>query len=705
MLIKRLKLHNFIIFKDVDLCLEDVKLTTIIGSWKTNSRRSNGAGKSALLEAIPYALFGTTRSKQKMDIVRRGQKRCDVEIEFVANGRAIRIFRQRNVDGTSNAKMWVDGEPAASQVRAVDAAVKQYLGVDQNLFELIYFFRQDDQFGFVNASPGERKSHLARVFDLGGVEACLVAAKRRHADAAQAQERAIGAATALHETLGAMPPRAAMVDRVLDLYDALAHCQLKRQSREVYNANVPVDITEAKLLRDDYDTEVASAVEEHKALEGEFQSNLHLIARLTSEVGGNESALKAQRSALDDMSVETDLSKSIKQWDEELKVLEDEQYETMSKIARLDVSISSSRNTAIEIKELAGMDCPTCNQMVGVEHCEDILKSSANFVKENVETRASLGVKLAMLKQQCSNARKGKGLREKVEAVQLQSAKLQQGIDALATTVRQQREKLAELDVRQPKIRERQAILSHSVSATEATQVRLRINEIIHAHGSHLYDESFDEEGMASEAAKAEERLDRYEEITGRIADAEAAVTSARRAVSVWDYTTEAFGKNGLQAILIENVVSVIEQFANDILKQMQTQFELSLRTQKTIQTGEARETLDVVIIHNGGERMFETYSGGERTLINLALRLSLSRIISSLHGVVMQSLFLDEVLAALDEVNREEAIKVVAFLSKSFDQVFVISHTAEVKDIIPGQVLIERHEEHSEVVISNGRS
>jgi len=182
------------------------------------------------------------------------------------------------------------------------------------------------------------------------------------------------------------------------------------------------------------------------------------------------------------------------------------------------------------------------------------------------------------------------------------------------------------------------------------------------------------------------------------------AVHTADDDAKVYGYVSEAFGRNGVQAILLENAIGVIEQFANDILKQMQTQFLVQMRTQKETKAGEQRETLDIIVFYNGAERPFESYSGGEQTMINLALRLALSRVISSLHGVQMQSLFLDEVLGELDEVNREEAIKIVAFLAKSYEQVFVISHTNEIKDIIDSAIVIVRHDTYSEIKITTGQ-
>tara|TARA_Y100001972_G_C7619247_1_gene310524 strand:+ start:83 stop:616 length:534 start_codon:yes stop_codon:yes gene_type:complete len=167
---------------------------------------------------------------------------------------------------------------------------------------------------------------------------------------------------------------------------------------------------------------------------------------------------------------------------------------------------------------------------------------------------------------------------------------------------------------------------------------------------------------------------------------------------------TEAFGKDGIQALIIENALGAIEKFANDMLDHMQTRFVIELKTQKQTKSGEDKESLDILIYDGSGMRPFESYSGGERTLINLAIRLALSKAISALHGVSMQSLFMDEVFGALDEVNREEVVKVLSFLSRSFSQVLVVSHTDQVKDVIDSGIVIRRYDGWSEVTKTDGR-
>ena len=69
-----------------------------------------------------------------------------------------------------------------------------------------------------------------------------------------------------------------------------------------------------------------------------------------------------------------------------------------------------------------------------------------------------------------------------------------------------------------------------------------------------------------------------------------------------------------------------------------------------------------------------------------------------------MQSLFMDEVFGALDEVNREEVVKVLSFLSRSFAQVLVVSHTDQVKDVIDSGIVIRRHDNWSDIRKTDGR-
>jgi len=61
-------------------------------------------------------------------------------------------------------------------------------------------------------------------------------------------------------------------------------------------------------------------------------------------------------------------------------------------------------------------------------------------------------------------------------------------------------------------------------------------------------------------------------------------------------------------------------------------------------------------------------------------------------------------VFGALDEVNREEVVKVLSFLSRSFAQVLVVSHTDQVKDVIDSGIVIRRYDDWSDIRKTDAR-
>tara|TARA_R110002126_G_scaffold8882_6_gene40923 strand:+ start:17 stop:2158 length:2142 start_codon:yes stop_codon:yes gene_type:complete len=705
MLVKRLKLTNFVIFADVDLDLSEVGLSSIIGRWHGDTKRSNGSGKSALLEAIPYALFGTTRSKSKIDIVRRGSDKCVVEIELVANGVPIRIYRARNRDGTSSAKVWVNGEAAGQQIRDVKKVVERYLGVDQELFELIYFFRQDAQFGFVNASPGERKTHLARVLDLSAVESCFTLAKQRHLAAVIARDKAIGALDTLRTQLASKPTRQQLEDKFLDACLYASYYQTATLSRTLYLTDLTEDVSSLKAGLEGYDRDTKDSIEELRRLESEHNQKARDEGTLAHDLQANETLQDLAKAALADIPPAPETGgRTLAQLEEGISDASGSYQTWISKVATLDSKIASAHSLIRESNDKVGQKCPSCYQIVAVDHVEVMVKKTQEALAANVKERAQEAIAVGKKHRTLLDLQSEKEARVAAERAVGQVAHHRQTITGLGVKIGEQKRRLEDISIAIGKINERRDIISTKVNTNDTAERRQLLGAQVAAFSNQP--PQLDSDQMIATmqmCSRSEALIDERDQLCEHIKTGEVTLKQSERDVSIKSALVDVFGKNGLQAILVENLVGVIQQFANDILAQMQTRFEVALRTQKETQAGEQRETLDIAVFDNGAERMFETYSGGERTLINLALRLALSRIVSGLHGVVMESLFLDEILAALDEMNRTEAIKIVAFLAKSFQQTFVISHTNEVKDVIGGHIFVERFEDHSTVSIHDG--
>ena len=154
----------------------------------------------------------------------------------------------------------------------------------------------------------------------------------------------------------------------------------------------------------------------------------------------------------------------------------------------------------------------------------------------------------------------------------------------------------------------------------------------------------------------------------------------------------EAFGKKGIQAVIIENAVPEIEAAANRILARLSdNQMHLALRTQQRTKQGVLNETLEIVVADQLGTRAYELYSGGEAFKINFAIRLSLSQLLARRAGAKLQSLIIDEGFGSQDEASRGRLIKAINAIRGDFARILIVTHIAEVKDLFPIQIHVQK--------------
>jgi exonuclease SbcC len=76
-----------------------------------------------------------------------------------------------------------------------------------------------------------------------------------------------------------------------------------------------------------------------------------------------------------------------------------------------------------------------------------------------------------------------------------------------------------------------------------------------------------------------------------------------------------------------------------------------------------------------------ERFSGGESDVASLSARVALSRIVAASGGNTLGFLVLDEVFGSLDAERRTNVLLALERLKRSFGQIFMISHVAEVQE------------------------
>ena len=152
---------------------------------------------------------------------------------------------------------------------------------------------------------------------------------------------------------------------------------------------------------------------------------------------------------------------------------------------------------------------------------------------------------------------------------------------------------------------------------------------------------------------------------------------------SLFAELAEAFGKRGVQAMLIELAIPQIEDEANRLLGRMTDgQMHLSFDTQRdTKTTGTTIETLEIKIADALGTRIYNAFSGGEAMRVNFAVRIALSRLLARRAGARLETLVIDEGFGSLDSLGRERMVEAITSVQADFRRIIVITHIDELKD------------------------
>ena len=163
----------------------------------------------------------------------------------------------------------------------------------------------------------------------------------------------------------------------------------------------------------------------------------------------------------------------------------------------------------------------------------------------------------------------------------------------------------------------------------------------------------------------------------------------------IYDDLIRAFGKDGVQALLVENALPRIEAHSNRLLNKL-TNGRLSIRFQ--LMHGEPEsaakyEKLEIHISDELGTHGFAAFSGGESFRISFAIRIALSKLLADRSGVGRTMLFIDEGFGSQDKIGQELMIEAVQALRAEFDKILVVTHIEEIKEAFPTIIEVEKTE------------
>lgn len=201
-----------------------------------------------------------------------------------------------------------------------------------------------------------------------------------------------------------------------------------------------------------------------------------------------------------------------------------------------------------------------------------------------------------------------------------------------------------------------------------------------------------DEKDASQEVGKNLSTLERCAQIEIERAALEEERKKAAHQVLSLRYTSQSFGKDGIQALIIENAIPEIQDYANEILARLtRNHMQISLESQREKVTGGARETLDIKISDERGTREYSLFSGGEAFRADFALRIALSKLLARRAGTQLRTLIIDEGFGTQDSEGLRQMIECIQSIAPDFSKVLVVTHLEELKNAFPVRIEVSK--------------
>jgi exonuclease SbcC len=163
MILDRLELSNFKRFRHEEICFKD-GITGILGN--------NGTGKSSIVQAIFFALYGVQATGIAADFIVSSfagpREKCEVRLDFRIGGDTYTVVRtfKKGKTITHDASFHKNGKLMATGVSPVETEVKRTLGMGPVDFKNTIYAGQKDLLTLLENTPGKRKEWFLRALGI-----------------------------------------------------------------------------------------------------------------------------------------------------------------------------------------------------------------------------------------------------------------------------------------------------------------------------------------------------------------------------------------------------------------------------------------------------------------------------------------------------------------------------------------------------------
>lgn len=630
-----------------------------------------GCGKTSVLLGIEFALFGLQPGQRGNALLRNGEEYGGVSLEFEVDGETMEIERtlkRKKTVSQDYCAITVGGEKKELSVTELKDKVlevinypKEFSKKQNLLYKFTVYTPQEEMKQIILQDSETRINTLRHVFGIDKYKKILentsiLASKLR-------EEKRLR--EGMIENLEG--DKADLASKELDL--ASKQSNLESVEKELFSKTEIL-----KKLREELDV-VSEKIEERKKLQQEIEKTKIMISSKKESIAGNEKLVERLESQIAESpktefseSEVMDVEKKISLKRSEKESLSEENLKISSQMSSLELKMQDNGKLR---KQLAHLEiCPTCLQNVDPVYKSNVIN---NLESDTFETS------------------------EKIKALSLEKQEIQKKISEADAEISSAEKQLQEFNILKVRLAELEDKKKRVLELKNLNDILAKDAELLAQHSDALSDSVFQLSKFenAFQAKKSE-----FEEAQKNERVAEIKVAELRKEIEVFSRQIEQLRERikrteeirkrldyitRLESFFSKNFIPLVSLIEKNVMIKLKSEFSKLFSAWFSMLVS---DTFDVhlddnftpVIEHRDYEIDYNYLSGGERTAIALAYRLSLNQVINSIMSRIKTRnlVILDEPTDGFSDQQLDKMRDVLNELS--VQQLIIVSHEQKIE-------------------------
>ncbi len=663
-----------------------------------------GTGKSSVLYAVDFALFGEPLGRSFEYLLREGADSGKVTVQFAQNGRTYKLIRglKRRGKGIGQdfeeLKLFEDETLIASmKTDAIAEQFKAITGLDKELYREIVWVRQEHLKELLDATPRERQRRLDELFGLSDYETAwsnIAVYKRDYETEKRIYEK--------DPDVVGLEKLSTEYNRVTEEF-TLLEIELQDAVGKLAGAKKMLEDADLKLKKLE---EKKLLIEERKRKEAKVQANISNIqdalASLNQRIEGKKTiidTLKQRQNSLDSQV------SACKNTLEEAGVPANQPVEALrGQLAAFDDKLSSlkaeqeatMRNLQTDQKRTASLSmesrCPLCLQSLNDEYKNGLMQRIQQENTERQNTIKQLQIEIEKMQRTKAVANEAfsnlQALTARAEDLKPRLSEEEKNLGDLTTEVKAKQQLEVEMGGQLEALR--LEIGRFEVSDLEAARVqREQAFTQYYRVEADLRTKENRKKDLLTRLDETKERIDHAQEKLERM-------QKIAKTVEVLGAIRDAY--RSIQPKLRSEFVKVLHNFVQQVLDSL---------------VGGEAPLLNVIVdetytpyvkSESGTDREVSNLSGGERTLLAFAYRLGLGQLImQSRTGHGLSMLLLDEPTESLGrEDGSIDRLAEAISRFKAIEQIIAVTHSEAFAEKAEHVITLEKEAGISKISIES---